>query len=172
MAARTKQARKAASAAARSSCHAGTSINGSASSQKRPNEVRRAWLTLPRITLSRIVSSAVATGWLTRSRNDLIKAGAAAPRANSAPPSAASSAPREVADPEAEVRRLLDYCAVPFEDACLRFYETERAVRTASSEQVRQPIYNEGVDQWRAYEPWLGPLKDVLGPILAEYPSV
>ncbi|QUD87394.1 tetratricopeptide repeat-containing sulfotransferase family protein [Phenylobacterium montanum] len=78
---------------------------------------------------------------------------------------------RMVEDQEAEVRRLLDYCGLPFEDACLRFYENERAVRTASSEQVRRPIFREGLDQWRRYEPWLGPLKDVLGPVLEAYPQ-
>ena len=56
--------------------------------------------------------------------------------------------------------------------ACLRFYENERAVRTASSEQVRRPIYREGVDQWRHYEPWLDPLKSALGPVLEHYPDV
>jgi hypothetical protein len=76
-----------------------------------------------------------------------------------------------VADPEAEVRRLLDYCGLPFEDACLKFYETERAVRTASSEQVRQPIYTDAVEHWTNYEPWLGPLKAALGPVLEAYPS-
>ena len=68
-----------------------------------------------------------------------------------------------VEDTEGEVRRLLDYCGLTFEPACLRFYETERAVRTASSEQVRQPIFREGVDQWRRFEPWLAPLKSALG---------
>jgi tetratricopeptide (TPR) repeat protein len=77
---------------------------------------------------------------------------------------------RMVQDTEGEVRRLLAYCDVPFEDACLRFYENERAVRTASSEQVRTPIYREGLDQWQNYEPWLGPLRDALGPTLATYP--
>ncbi|MGA0602025.1 sulfotransferase [Caulobacter sp. KR2-114] len=75
-----------------------------------------------------------------------------------------------VADPEAEVRRLLDYCGLPFEAGCLRFYENDRAVRTASSEQVRRPIFTEGVDQWRNYEPWLDPLKAALGPVLDAYP--
>ena len=75
-------------------------------------------------------------------------------------------------DTEGEVRRLLAACGLPFEDACLHFYENERAVRTASSQQVRQPIYRGGVDQWRHYEPWLGPLKAALGPVLAEYPGV
>ena len=77
-----------------------------------------------------------------------------------------------VEDTEAEVRRLLDYCALPFEEQCLRFYENERAVRTASSEQVRRPIFREGMDQWRHYEPWLGPLKEALGPVLECYPAV
>ncbi len=73
---------------------------------------------------------------------------------------------RVVEDTEAEIRRLLEYCGLPFDPACLRFYENERAVRTASSEQVRQPIYREGLDQWRHFEPWLGPLKGALGPAL------
>jgi tetratricopeptide (TPR) repeat protein len=77
-----------------------------------------------------------------------------------------------VEDTEAEVRRLLEYCGLPFEAACLRFYETDRAVRTASSEQVRTPIFREGVDQWRRYEPWLGPLKTALGRVLEVYPNV
>jgi tetratricopeptide (TPR) repeat protein len=72
-----------------------------------------------------------------------------------------------VEDTEGQVRRLLDHCGLPFEPACLRFYENERAVRTASSEQVRQPIFREGLDHWRNYEPWLGPLKDALGPLAA-----
>jgi len=72
-------------------------------------------------------------------------------------------------DTEAEIRRLLDYCGLPFEESCLRFYENERAVRTASSEQVRQPIYREGLDHWRRYEPWFGPLKEALGPVLASW---
>jgi tetratricopeptide (TPR) repeat protein len=69
-----------------------------------------------------------------------------------------------VTETEREVRRLLAYCGLAFEDACLKFYENDRTVRTVSSEQVRQPIYRGGLDQWRAYEPWLGPLKDALGP--------
>ena len=77
-----------------------------------------------------------------------------------------------VEDTEAEVRRLLDYCGLPFEEGCLRFFENDRPVRTASSEQVRQPIYRDGVDHWRHYESWLGPLKDTLGPVLDAYPSV
>ena len=79
---------------------------------------------------------------------------------------------RMVEDTEAEVRRLLDYCGLPFEAACLRFFENERAVRTPSSEQVRQPIYREAVDQWRHYDAWLDPLKAELGPVLATYPDV
>jgi hypothetical protein len=71
-----------------------------------------------------------------------------------------------VEDTEGEVRRLLDHCGLPFEPACLKFYETERAVRTVSSEQVRRPIFREGLDHWRHFEPWLGPLKAALGPAL------
>jgi tetratricopeptide (TPR) repeat protein len=78
---------------------------------------------------------------------------------------------RVVDDPETEVRALLAYCGLPFEDACLRFWETDRAVRTASSEQVRRPIFKEGLDQWRAYEPWLGPLRDALGDMIDTYPG-
>jgi hypothetical protein len=72
---------------------------------------------------------------------------------------------------EREVRRLLDYSGLPFEDSCLRFFDNERPVRTASSEQVRQPIYRSGVAQWRHYEEWLDPLKAALGPALASYPA-
>jgi tetratricopeptide (TPR) repeat protein len=78
---------------------------------------------------------------------------------------------RMVEDTETEVRRLLDYCGLPFEDGCLRFYENDRAVRTASSEQVRQPIFRDAVDHWRHYEPWLEPLKAALGPVLEAYPA-
>jgi tetratricopeptide (TPR) repeat protein len=78
---------------------------------------------------------------------------------------------RMVDDTEGEVRRLLDYCGLPFEPACLRFYENDRAVRTASSEQVRQPIFRDAVDHWRHYEPWLGPLVAALGPTLEAYPA-
>ncbi len=77
-----------------------------------------------------------------------------------------------VADTEAEIRKLLDYCSLEFEPACLRFFENQRPVRTASSEQVRQPIYREGVEQWQLYEEWLDPLKAVLGEVLASYPVV
>jgi tetratricopeptide (TPR) repeat protein len=77
-----------------------------------------------------------------------------------------------IEDTEAEVRRLLEYCGLPFEERCLKFYENERAVRTASSEQVRRPIFRDGVDHWRHYEPWLGPLKQALGAVLERYPAV
>jgi tetratricopeptide (TPR) repeat protein len=77
---------------------------------------------------------------------------------------------RLIEDTETEVRRLLDYCGLQFEPACLRFYENERAVRTASSEQVRTPIYREALGQWRHYEPWLAPLMEALGPVLTDYP--
>ncbi len=77
-----------------------------------------------------------------------------------------------IEDTAGEVRRLLEYCGLPFEEACLRFFENERAVRTASSQQVRRPIFREGVDQWRRYEPWLGALKEALGPTLEAYPGV
>ena len=74
-----------------------------------------------------------------------------------------------VADLEGNVRRILDFCGLRFEPACLEFHKTERNVRTASSEQVRQPISRESVEQWRHYEPWLGPLKDGLGDALTAY---
>jgi len=76
-----------------------------------------------------------------------------------------------VADLEGEVRRLLEYCGLPFEEQCLRFHETRRVVQTASSEQVRRPLYAEGIDQWRNFEPWLGPLKDVLGELASAEPA-
>ena len=74
-----------------------------------------------------------------------------------------------VANTAHEVRALLDYCGLPFDDACLRFFENERPVRTASSEQVRQPIYTSGVDHWQHFERWLDPLKNALGPALTDY---
>jgi cytochrome c-type biogenesis protein CcmH/NrfG len=74
-----------------------------------------------------------------------------------------------IADPEGEIRRLLKYCGLSFEEQCLRFYENERAVRTASSEQVRRPLSAEGIDQWRKFEPWLGELKAALGPVLESW---
>ena len=78
---------------------------------------------------------------------------------------------RMVEDTEAEVRALLDACGLPFEEACLRFHETERAVRTASSEQVRQPIFRNGTDSWLGFTPWLGPLEAALGPVRPAYPD-
>lgn len=74
-----------------------------------------------------------------------------------------------VDDLEGSVRRLLDYCELGFEPACVEFHKTERSVRTASSEQVRQPIYREGLAQWRHYESWLGPLREALGDALMRY---
>ena len=77
-----------------------------------------------------------------------------------------------VADTETVVREVLDYCGLDFEPGCLRFFDSQRPVRTASSEQVRQPIYTEGTEQWLNYEEWLGPIKPVLGPVLGRYPDV
>jgi tetratricopeptide (TPR) repeat protein len=74
-----------------------------------------------------------------------------------------------VGDFEAEVRRLLGFCGLPFEDACLRFYESDRPVRTPSSEQVRQPIYRRSVGHWRRYERHLGELIEVIAPIRDRY---
>ncbi len=70
---------------------------------------------------------------------------------------------------EASVRRVLQFCELSFEPECLEYYKTARSVGTASSEQVRQPIFRAGLSQWRHYEPWLGPLKDALGDALARY---
>ncbi|HEX4078524.1 MAG TPA: sulfotransferase [Rhizomicrobium sp.] len=64
---------------------------------------------------------------------------------------------------EAEIRRMLDYCGLPFDERCLRFWETGRAVVTPSAEQVRKPIYRGAVEQWKNFEPWLGELKEALG---------
>ncbi len=75
-----------------------------------------------------------------------------------------------VDDLEGNVRRILDFCGLDFEPACVEFHKTERSVRTASSEQVRQPIFREGLDQWKHYEPWLGALKDALGDALHSIP--
>lgn len=75
-------------------------------------------------------------------------------------------------DPEAEVRAMLGFLNLPFEAACLRFHTNVRAVRTASSEQVRRPINRDGVGQWQRFAPWLGPLTDALGPVLDAYPAV
>ena len=74
-----------------------------------------------------------------------------------------------VEDTETEIRRLLDYCGLPFEKSCLTFYETKRSVRTVSSEQVRRPIFREGLDQWRNYEPYLETLKTALGGTLDDW---
>ena len=76
-----------------------------------------------------------------------------------------------VADLEGEVRRLLQYCGLPFEEQCLRFHENRRVVQTASSEQVRTPLYADSVEQWRNYEPWLGNLKEALGDVIQQYPA-
>ncbi len=70
-----------------------------------------------------------------------------------------------VADSETEIRKLLDYCGLPFEEACLDFHKTERAVKTASSEQVRQKINTKGLEAWKPFEDYLGPLKEALGPL-------
>ncbi|HEY8698227.1 MAG TPA: sulfotransferase [Rhizomicrobium sp.] len=77
-----------------------------------------------------------------------------------------------IENPEREIRRLLEHLQLPFEGSCLRFHETERQVLTASSEQVRRPLYSDATEHWRNYEPWLGPLKDALGPVLDVYPEV
>jgi tetratricopeptide (TPR) repeat protein len=76
-----------------------------------------------------------------------------------------------VADPETEVRRLLSHCGLPFEDGCLRFYENDRAVRTASSEQVRRPIFTDATEHWRRFTPWLEPLTARLGAVSEAYPE-
>lgn len=76
-----------------------------------------------------------------------------------------------VSDQENQTRRLLEYCGLPWEDQCLRFYETERAINTASSEQVRQPIYTKAVHFWRNYESHLGELIETLEPLLREMPE-
>jgi hypothetical protein len=76
-----------------------------------------------------------------------------------------------VLDLETQVRRILDHCGLPFEDACLRFHETERAVRTASSEQVREPIYTGALGMWRNYEAHIGEWIDELGPIVDRLPE-
>jgi tetratricopeptide (TPR) repeat protein len=73
-----------------------------------------------------------------------------------------------VQDLEGNVRRILEFCGLPFEPQCLDFHRTERSVRTASSEQVRRPIFKEGLDQWRHFDAWLGPLRAVLGELASE----
>jgi hypothetical protein len=77
-----------------------------------------------------------------------------------------------VREPERQIRALVAYCGVPFEEACLGAHESDRAVLTVSSEQVRQPIYDDANDSWRHYEQWLAPLKAALGPVLTAYPGV
>lgn len=77
-----------------------------------------------------------------------------------------------VADTEAQIRSLLDYCELEFEEQCLRFYETERSIRTPSAEQVRKPIYKEGMEQWRNFEAYLDPLKEALGPDVRQRYSI
>jgi Sulfotransferase family len=77
-----------------------------------------------------------------------------------------------VRDQEAQTRALLSYLDLQFEETCLRFYENDRAVRTASSEQVRRPIFKEGTQQWQMFEPFLGPLKSALGDVLSIYPKI
>ena len=74
-----------------------------------------------------------------------------------------------VADFPNQVRRLLEFCGLPWEDACLRFYESDRPVRTPSSEQVRQPIYDKSIGQWRRYERYIDELITVLAPLRARY---
>jgi predicted Zn-dependent protease len=74
-----------------------------------------------------------------------------------------------VDDLEGNVRRLLDFCGLAFEPQCIEFHKTVRSVRTASSEQVRQPLFREGLDQWKHFEPWLEPLKNALGDALERY---
>jgi tetratricopeptide (TPR) repeat protein len=77
-----------------------------------------------------------------------------------------------VGDLEGQVRRLLDFLGQPFEPACLEYYKNDRAFNSFSNEQVRRPIFDDAVDRWRNYEPWLGPLKESLGPVLDAYPGV
>jgi tetratricopeptide (TPR) repeat protein len=77
-----------------------------------------------------------------------------------------------VTDTDAQIRALLDYCELDFEEQCLRFYETDRAIRTPSAEQVRKPIYKEGLEQWRNFEAHLDPLKEALGPEVRQQYSI
>ena len=77
-----------------------------------------------------------------------------------------------VADLEGQVRRMLDFLDLPFEESCLHYYATDRSVRTPSSEQVRQPIYRSGLEHWRHFEPYLGELQDELAEVIADYPEV
>jgi hypothetical protein len=77
-----------------------------------------------------------------------------------------------VTDLETQVRRILEHCGLPFEEACVRFHETQRPVKTASSEQVRRPIYNDSLGYWRRYESHLGPWLTEFADIIAELPEV
>ena len=74
-----------------------------------------------------------------------------------------------VSNLEEEVKRLLEFCNLPFEESCIEFHKTERSVRTPSSEQVRQPIYTSGLKQWQHFDAWLSPLKESLGPMIGRY---
>ena len=76
-----------------------------------------------------------------------------------------------IEDPEAQIRAPLANCALPFAESCLNYHQTDRAVRTASSEQVRRPIFKDAVEHWQNYESWLDPLKTALGPVLSSYPA-
>jgi hypothetical protein len=76
-----------------------------------------------------------------------------------------------VGDPETEIRRLLEHLSLDFDERCLRFHESKRTVKTASSEQVRQPMNRQGFDQWKPFAEWLQPLRDALGPVVDDYPS-
>ncbi len=75
-----------------------------------------------------------------------------------------------VADLESQVHRILEFCQLPFEQACVDFHQTRRSIRTASSEQVRQPIFTSGLEYWKAFDPWLGPLREALGEDLVSQP--
>jgi tetratricopeptide (TPR) repeat protein len=75
---------------------------------------------------------------------------------------------RLIEETETEIRRLLEYCGLPFEEGCLRYWETDRAIATPSAEQVRRPIFRDALQQWRNFEPWLGPLKEALKAVEAE----
>jgi len=77
-----------------------------------------------------------------------------------------------ILNPDEQVRSMLDYLELPFEEACLRFYESKRAVKTPSSEQVRQPLNLSGLEHWRNFEQWLGPLRRALGSVAELYPQV
>jgi tetratricopeptide (TPR) repeat protein len=77
-----------------------------------------------------------------------------------------------VADLEGEVRRMLEFLGLPFEQSCLEYYRNDRAFNSFSNEQVRRPIFKDGVERWRDYDPWLRPLKEALGPVLDAYPDV